>query len=99
MEATRQRKTLHAPLNQVQGAAHLGEHGVDLSQMNEHLIELEVKISHQEVAIEELKQTTFEQHKRIEALEKELKHLKNRLDTVDTQNSTVGPGNEKPPHY
>ena len=67
--------------------------------MTDHLIELEVKISHQEVAIEELKQETFEQHKRIENLEKELKRLKDRLDSFDGGNSPVGPGNEKPPHY
>jgi uncharacterized coiled-coil protein SlyX len=67
--------------------------------MTEHLIELEVKISHQEVAIEELKQTTFEQHLRIEALEKELKRLKDRFDTFDGGQMPIGPGNEKPPHY
>lgn len=67
--------------------------------MTDSLIELEVKISHQEMAIDELKQTTFEQHLRIEALEKELKRLKARLDSVDSGNSPVGPGNEKPPHY
>jgi uncharacterized coiled-coil protein SlyX len=67
--------------------------------MTEHLIELEVKISHQDIAIEELKQTTFEQHLRIEALEKELKRMKDRIDAFDGGVAPVGPGNEKPPHY
>lgn len=67
--------------------------------MEQHLIDLEVKISHQEIAIEELKQLTFEQHKQIEALEKELKRLKERIDAGDIGATTIGPGNEKPPHY
>jgi len=67
--------------------------------MDQHLIELEVKISHQEIAIEELKQITFEQHRQIEALEKEVKRLKERMDSGDIGVTTIGPGNDKPPHY
>ena len=67
--------------------------------MDAHLIELETKIAHQEIAIEELKQTTFEQHRAIETLEKELKRLKDRLDAGDVGSTNIGPGNDKPPHY
>lgn len=63
-----------------------------------NVVDLEIKIAHQEVAIEELKQTTHEQYLKIERLEKELKRLQERLDSFQ-QPSTIGPGNEKPPHY
>jgi SlyX protein len=65
---------------------------------DDHIIELEVKISHQEVSIDELKQTVYEQHLTIERLEKELKRLKDRIDVIEG-GPTIGPGNEKPPHY
>ena len=65
---------------------------------NEQLVDLEIKISHQEIAIEELKQTSYEQHLTIERLEKELKRLNDRLDGAISP-SPIGPGNEKPPHY
>jgi SlyX protein len=64
----------------------------------DHIIELEMKISHQEVAIEELKQTVFEQHLALEKLEKELKRLNDRIEGIDG-GPTIGPGNDKPPHY
>lgn len=64
----------------------------------DHMIELETKISHQEVAIDELKQTVFEQHLAIENLEKELKRLGERIEGINS-GQTIGPGNERPPHY
>jgi uncharacterized coiled-coil protein SlyX len=68
------------------------------SPHTEPLIDLETKISHQEVAIDELKQTVFEQHIAIEKLEKELKRLNDRLSGIDS-GPVIGPGNDKPPHY
>ncbi len=66
--------------------------------MNEQrLIELEIKISHQEIAIEELQQTVFDQSMTIEKLEKSLKNLTERVDGSIAKE--IGPGNEKPPHY
>lgn len=68
------------------------------SEIQTHLIELETKISHQEMSIDELKQVVFEQHSTIERLEKSLKRLTDRLEGIDG-GPVVGPGNEKPPHY
>lgn len=71
-----------------------------MSDMNqEHLITLEMKISHQEIAIEELQQTVYEQHLTIEKLEKALKRLTDRFESVLGDTNPIGPGNEKPPHY
>lgn len=66
--------------------------------MEKQLVELEIKISHQEIAIEELKQNAFEQSLLIVKLEKELQRLNTRLDGAITP-IAIGPGNEKPPHY
>ncbi len=63
----------------------------------DRLIDLEVKIAHHEIAIEELQKTVFDQHKLIAALEKTLKQMGDRLDSSNAP--TIGPGNEKPPHY
>ncbi len=68
------------------------------NETDAHLIELETKISHQEVAIDELKQTVFDQHIAIEKLVKDLKRLTDRIEGIDSGHS-VGPGNDKPPHY
>jgi SlyX protein len=74
------------------------EHRLNGGAMNEQrLIDLEIKISHQEVAIDELQTTVFEQHSAIARLEKTLKDITDRLEGVTGKE--VGPGNEKPPHY
>ncbi len=67
-------------------------------ELQSQMIDLEIKISHQDVAIEELKTALFEQHSTIEKLQKDLKRLTDRLESVDG-GPTIGPGNEKPPHY
>ena len=66
--------------------------------MSDSLIDLEIKISHQEVEIEDLKKIVYEQTKTIERLEKDLKRITDRLDSV-VNPQQIGPGNEKPPHY
>jgi SlyX protein len=67
-------------------------------QMNEErIIELETKLAHQELAIEELQNSVFEQQRTIEAMEKALKQVTDQLKGVGA--SDIGPGNEKPPHY
>ncbi len=67
-------------------------------ELQTQIIELEIKISHQEIAIDELKTALFEQHATIEKLQKDLKRLTDRLESVDG-GPQIGPGNEKPPHY
>ena len=60
-------------------------------------IELEIKYSHQEIALEELQKTVWEQQVRLERLEKTVQRLTDRLNGgVDPE---IGPANEKPPHY
>jgi uncharacterized coiled-coil protein SlyX len=65
----------------------------------ERMIELETKISHQEIAIEELQAVSIDQHALITLLQKNLKQLTDRFDGATTNQPEIGPGNEKPPHY
>ncbi|MBX9767521.1 MAG: SlyX family protein [Bdellovibrionales bacterium] len=66
--------------------------------MNEQrLIDLETKVSYQEVLVEELRQTVHEQYLAIEKLEKSLKVMTDRIRQADA--STLAVVNEKPPHY
>lgn len=65
----------------------------------QRLTDLEIKISHQVVAIEELQQVVFDQHTAIKKLEKSLALFTERLGAMAAQNPEIGPGNEKPPHY
>ena len=60
----------------------------------ERFIEIETKLSHQEVLLGELHQVLYKQQETIDTLEKQLKSLlKDMLDSRD------GPQNKKPPHY
>lgn len=63
----------------------------------ERVIDLEIKIAHQEVAIEELQKALYDHHVIIEKLEKSLKKITERLDGA--VGNDIGPGNQKPPHY
>lgn len=66
---------------------------------DQRLIDLEIKISHQEHAIETLQQLAYEQHKVIEKLEAKLDALTKRFDGASEGGPDIGPANEKPPHY
>ena len=65
----------------------------------QRLIDLEIKISHQEHAIEALQQLAFDQHRVIEKLEAKLEALAKRFDGSAEGGQDIGPANEKPPHY
>lgn len=60
----------------------------------QRLIDLESKFSHQDLLIEQLRQTLHEQYLAIEKLEKNLKMITDQL-----KGSEDIRGNEKPPHY
>ena len=62
------------------------------------IIELEIKIAYQELAIESLQQNVFEYHSAITALEKSVKALTEKLNGLIEPNSAPPP-HQKPPHY
>lgn len=61
----------------------------------QRLIDLETKISFQEVLIEDLQKVVNDQYLSLEKIEKKMKLLTERLKASD---SSI-PKNEKPPHY
>lgn len=63
----------------------------------QRLIDLEIKYSHQVIALEELQQAVLEHQRAIDALTKTVQLLTDRLNSASHEE--IGPGNEKPPHY
>ncbi len=64
----------------------------------DRIIDLEVKYAHQMLTLEELQQAVFTQARTIETLKKTVKILTEQLG-LGNGAPTIGPGNEKPPHY
>jgi SlyX protein len=56
------------------------------------------KIAYLEQAMNELSDVVFRQHKEIQALESQLKALKERLSSVPSDDART-PEQERPPHY
>ncbi len=63
------------------------------------LIDLESKLAHQEILLEELHQVIYRQQQSIDGLETKLTILIQRLRDSSSGSADIGPGNEKPPHY
>lgn len=63
------------------------------------LIEIETKIAHQEVQIEDLSQALIHQQATIDLLETKLTKLIERFKEATGGTHEIGPANEKPPHY
>lgn len=62
----------------------------------DRIINIETKIAHQELLIEELNKVIYDQQKAIDILEKRITSLSQRLQEFTED---VGPANQKPPHY
>ncbi|MFP5492799.1 MAG: SlyX family protein [Bacteriovoracia bacterium] len=67
--------------------------------MEERLINLEVKFSHQDEFILQLNKIVTEQQERIERLEKESLELRRIIEAMDGGNDALSLENSKPPHY
>jgi len=66
-------------------------------RLNDRLVDIEIKITHQEDLVETLNQTVYRQERRIDQLEAMVSALAEHLRTL--QSTRQGPVNEKPPHY
>jgi len=64
--------------------------------VEERIIELEVKTAYQDKVIADLDEVLRTFTARVEELSRELAELK---ESVRAEQSTIGPANEKPPHY
>lgn len=65
---------------------------------DKRFIDLEIKISHQEVLLEELHQVVYQQQETIHRLEKSLKLLSKRFQDAVGDGAEIA-SIEKPPHY
>ncbi len=63
---------------------------------DKRLVDLETKISFQEILIEDLQKIVNDQYLTLEKMEKNVKML---IDKVTVGDSSQNPKNEKPPHY
>jgi SlyX protein len=63
----------------------------------DRIIDIEIKLAHQENLVESLNQTIYEQGRRIDQLEAMVAKLATHVRTL--RDAGQGPVNEKPPHY
>lgn len=66
------------------------------SELQDRVLELEVKAAYQERTIEELHEVVLELRKEIEALRREFEALRSEAQSSE---KPIGPANEAPPHY
>ena len=65
------------------------------TETQDRLINIEMKISHQDLIIEELNQVIYQQQQTIDGLSKKLKLIEEQFRA----DPNIGPAGEKPPHY
>jgi len=63
----------------------------------DRIIDIEIKLAHQEDLVESLNQTVYAQARRIDQLEAMVAKLAEHVRTL--RDAGQGPVNEKPPHY
>ena len=66
---------------------------------NDRLVNIEIKLSHQEDLVEELNKVVYQQQKKIDQLDKLCETLVNHIRELSETVSQGGASNEKPPHY
>ncbi len=82
------------PNNEINSPTNI-RRGIMENQNEERFINIETKISHQEVMLEELHQVIYQQQEQIDLLNKNLKLFVQQM----TSDSEIRPAGEKPPHY
>ncbi len=66
----------------------------------ERLVDIEIKLSHQEDLVESLNQLVYEQQTRIDLLDKRCEALIRQVrELADSVGSRGGAVDERPPHY
>jgi len=67
--------------------------------MEEKIIDLEIRLTHQEDHIQELDRIIYQQQQAIDLLQEQIKHLQGKLKNV-SENNILSPSEESPPpHY
>lgn len=63
------------------------------------LVDIEIKMTHQEVILNDLSDVVFKQQQFIDGLERRLSALIKRIESADKDDAEIGPADDKPPHY
>ncbi len=63
------------------------------------IIDLEMRIAHQDLLLEQLNQIVYQQQTKVDQLETALIQLAKRVSQTGGVTPDIGPHNEKPPHY
>jgi len=67
--------------------------------MEEKIIDLEIRLTHQEAHIQELDKIIYQQQQSIDLLTEQMKHLQGKLKNI-SENNILSPDEETPPpHY
>ena len=66
-------------------------------RLNDRLVDIEIKITHQEDLVETLNQTVYRQERRIDQLEAMVAKMADHVRTL--RDAGQAPLNEPPPHY
>ena len=67
-----------------------------MSEQADRIVELEIRLSHQERTIEQLNEVVLQLSRENDALRRRLDKLEASLEEDGTE---VGPANERPPHW
>lgn len=67
--------------------------------MENRITDLEIRITHQEAAMEEMNNVLLEQHKLIEKLRDALSHQQRQLRDMNSSNIADAADETPPPHY
>lgn len=70
-----------------------------MTEIEERLVDIEIKLTRQEDITDALNLTIYQQQKKIEELEVLLRGLAKRVKEAVSQAGETGPANERPPHY
>jgi SlyX protein len=73
--------------------------GMDSSEAEKRLIDIETKHSFQEAAILDMSKVIVEQASRIESLEAVVRGLREKIKELSGEGQLPLPTNETPPHY
>lgn len=65
-------------------------------EVDEKLVDLEVRLSFQEETIDQLNDVILFQNKKIDSLERQLKMIAGKLNSVESDETVY---DQKPPHY
>lgn len=67
--------------------------------MENRITDLEIRITHQEAAMEEMNSVLLEQHQLIQTLRDQLAHFQHQLRDISTSNIADSADETPPPHY